>query len=110
MDINTIAGIITAATTVGTVVVALWQFKKTVVNEEQMRQENIAREEKQNAYLVDAWIVIDTKDNNYQHIVINNGSSGAIRNVSLEVQWNGLTDKETVPGFEQGWRLIPPGR
>lgn len=109
MDLSAFAGVLTAIATIGTIVVALWQFKKTIANEEARRCENQFREKKQNAYLVDAWIVMDTEDSNHRHVVIQNNSHGAIRDVSFEVKWG--SDKiETVPCFKGGWRLLPPGK
>lgn len=92
MDILTcltaVASCITAIATAVTVLVAIKQFKKTLLESERQRKEDRVMYLKDNASLVDIWIALKKDAESKQHfIVIQNDSDSSVRNLEINCVW-----------------------
>ncbi len=86
--ITAVASCVTAIATAVTVIVAIKQFKKTLSENNRYRLEERAIHLKDNASLVDAWVVIRSRaDSNEHFMVIDNASDASIHNVEIEYDW-----------------------
>lgn len=117
LDINTVISLITAIATVGTIIVALWQLKRTLASREKDQRVSLYHKLRNEAYHIDAWVVADLNtEYRPRCIIIQNGSSGAIRDVSMEALWPPKKQKDVdtdmstdVPGTAKPWRVLPQG-
>lgn len=117
MDINTVISLVTAIATVGTIIVALWQLRRTLASREKDQRESLYHRLSNEAYHVDAWVAADLSTECHTRcIIIRNGASGAIRDVSMKALWppRKSEDADTgmntdVPGTAKPWRVLPQG-
>lgn len=111
--------VVTAAATVGAVVIALWQVKKTIAEENARRDEDLFFALENEALLVDAWVAMRkgaTAQSDPRCLLVRNGTNAPIRNLKLKVVWpdEGAPDRSErdcscVPDREEPWTVLPPG-
>ncbi|KAB8288549.1 hypothetical protein DSM100688_0551 [Bifidobacterium ramosum] len=115
-----ICNILTTLATIGAVIVALIQLQKTLRQETANRLEDRYNELRNEAFLVDAWVAVttDPTHNNARvwHVVLDNETTGVIRDVQVHVQWPGLSTTNldehglgVMPLARKPWLTIPAG-
>lgn len=112
-EIGAVAAAASAIIAIVTLVIAVWQFKTTVRNDQQVREDEHERAIKDQAYLVDAWV--EAKKSGDRRIAIVNHACGPVRDISLKVNWREpgreqKTKEHIVPGPALTWRLLSSGK
>ena len=107
--ITAVASCITAIATAVTVLVAIHQFKKTLIENRNHWEEERYLRLKDKACLVDVWIAVRLDSESNEHVfIIENNSDAAVRDIELDCTWRKNENSEAVRGLPP-LQLIPKG-
>lgn len=107
MDIGSVANFLAVVVEIIAIIVAIYQFKKTVDSDAKARKEEAEARIKNEAFCVDAWIAVLCQDTRKTCLVVRNETAGAIRSISLTIVQDGKI--KNAPGTREPWSMIPKG-
>ena len=107
MDIGSVANFLAVVVEIAAIIVAIYQFKKTVDGDAKARREEAEAKIKNEAFCVDAWIAVSRQDTRKKYLVVRNETAGTIRSISLAIVQDGKI--KNAPGIREPWSMVPKG-